>query len=392
MRNVSRVVRGEPLYRPAFSAMTIDLDDIQIARTYLDNRQTWSDDSIVGQYEEAFATWNGSRHAFAFMAGRVALSAVIHALDFQPGDEVILPGYTCVVVPNAFEFAGVKTIYSDIELDTYGLDIGILESKVTPRTKAILLHHLYGLVCRDYEQIIEFARDRRIAVIEDCAHSTGAEYCGKKVGTRGDVAFYSSEQSKVFTTIQGGIAVTDNEKLARRLREYQQRAPSPSDLKTEKLLKSVALNYYLHKHPQRWWRGDIASLRFWDATLVSTTEAEVRGVCPVDYGQRMAAPLAAIGINQLSKIDRYNDERRRNAVRWDKWSESNGYKKPFVLPGSVPIYLRYPVLVEPGKKLNRQWALKELDVELGVWFVSQSIRQIERLMTAKTRLQQSSNA
>ena len=77
-----------------------------------------------------FAKWNGSKYAFAFMGGRVALSSCIYALDLQPGDEVILPGYTCVVVPNAFQFADIKTKFCDIELDTYGLDASLIEEKI----------------------------------------------------------------------------------------------------------------------------------------------------------------------------------------------------------------------------------------------------------------------
>lgn len=157
---------------------------------------------------------------FLSWGGRVALSACIYALDLQPDGEVILPGYTCVVVPNAFSYAGVKTVYSDIELDTYGLDVSQIENKITNKTKAILIQHLYGLVCRDYEAIIDLATHHGLKVIEDCAHCTGAEYKGKKVGNLGDVAFYSSEQSKVFNTIQGGVAVTNNDLLAQRLRVF----------------------------------------------------------------------------------------------------------------------------------------------------------------------------
>src|SRR3989304_4500748 len=131
------------------------------------------------------ARGNVSRHAFAFLGGRVALSACIHALGLAPGDEVILPGYTCVVVPNAFHYAGVRTVYADIELETYGLDAARAEEKITPNTRAILLHHMYGLVCRDYEDILALARRRGIRVIEDCAQSTGAGFGCAKGGDRG---------------------------------------------------------------------------------------------------------------------------------------------------------------------------------------------------------------
>jgi dTDP-4-amino-4,6-dideoxygalactose transaminase len=157
-KNIGKLILGYPLTTPSLGSVTLDHDDLLIAKSQLRNREGWFNPDIVKEYEDAFAIWNGSKHAFAFMGGRVALSACIYALNLKPGDEVILPGYTCVVVPNAFHFAGIKTVYSDIELDTYGLDASLIEEKITSKTKVILLHHLYGIVCRDYEQIIKIAK------------------------------------------------------------------------------------------------------------------------------------------------------------------------------------------------------------------------------------------
>jgi dTDP-4-amino-4,6-dideoxygalactose transaminase len=84
----------------------------------------------------------------------------------------------------------------------------------------------------------------------------------------------------------------------------------------------------------------------------------------------MPAPIAAIGINQLNKIDAYNERRRRIAKRWQTWCETNRYEKPHIIPESIPVFLRYPVLVEPEKKKDRSWAVQGLGVELGVWYVS----------------------
>jgi dTDP-4-amino-4,6-dideoxygalactose transaminase len=84
----------------------------------------------------------------------------------------------------------------------------------------------------------------------------------------------------------------------------------------------------------------------------------------------MPAPLAAIGLNQLKKIDRYNELRRKTAVRWDAWCDRNSYQQPLVISESEPVFLRYPVMVEPEKKKDRSWAIEELGVEPGVWFVS----------------------
>lgn len=370
-KNVVKLALGRPLTTPSLGSMTLDEDDVQLARDWLKRPQDWyGADEVVQQYQTEFARWNGSRYALSFMGGRVALSACIYALGLQQGDEVILPGYTCVVVPNAFHYAGIKTVYSDIELETYGLDVTQVEEKITPRTKAILLHHLYGLVCRDYEAIVSLARKHGLKVIEDCAQSTGADFKGRKTGNLGDVAIYSSEQSKVFNTIQGGLAATSDDNLAARLKEYYDQAPYPDEAWLDKQLYNVILNYYRFKHPQRWWRQDLVNMQYGDKRLISTTREEEQGILPVHYGRKMPRPIAALGLNQLRKIDRYNARRRETAKRWDRWCEENGYKKPLVVEGTVPVYLRYPVLVQPEKKQDRSWALKDLGVWPGVWFVS----------------------
>ena len=370
VNNLLNLLRGYPITTPSLGSMTLDEDDVEIAREWLRDKTRWEENDLVTQYETEFARWNGSKFAFAFMGGRVALSACIYALDLQENDEVILPGYTCVVVPNAFKYAGVKPVYVDIELDTYGPDIKEVKQKITSKTKAILLHHLYGLVCRDYEAILELAKKYNLRVIEDCAHATGAEYKGKKVGNWGDVGFYSSEQSKVFNTIQGGIAVTNDEKIAKKLQEYYDKAPFPKVERIDKQLSNVILNYYQFKHPQRWWRGDVAELLYGRKRLISTTVEEEHGIKPAHYGCRMPPPIAAIAINQLRKIESYNQLRRQTAKQWDQWCEANGYKKPVVIENSTPVFLRYPVMVEDKKKKNISWGYRELGVTVGVWFVS----------------------
>jgi len=368
--NLARLCRGLPVTTPSLGSMTLEKDDVQLARSLLRNPSGWFQEEPVRRYEAEFARWNGSRHAFAFMGGRVALSACIHALGLRAGDEVILPGYTCVVVPNAFDFAGVKPVYADIELQTYGLDVARLKEKITPKTRAILLHHLYGLVCRDYQRILEIARDSGLKIIEDCAHATGAEFQGKKVGNHGDLGFYSSEQSKVWNTIQGGMVVTSDDAVAERIREFQDEAAYPEADRIDRLLHNVLLNHYQFKHPQRWWLGDVAEFLYGAKRLISTTEEEMAGCRPEYYGQKMPAAVAAIGMNQLRKIDRFNMLRRENARKWDRWCEENGYQKPLVIDGSKPVFLRYPVLVEEEKKADLSWAVRSLRVIPGVWFLT----------------------
>lgn len=366
--NLRKLVAGEPVRVAPLGGMTLDRDDVEIARAALRDPERWFDVAPVASYQQGFARWNGSRHAFAFMGGRVALSACLHALALGPGDEVILPGYTCVVVPNALKFAGVTPVYCDIELETYGPDTACVEAAITPRTRAILLHHLYGLVCRDYDEILELARSRGLAVIEDCAHATGAEYRGGRVGNAGTVAFYSSEQTKIFSTIQGGVAVTNDDALAVRMLEYWRACPDPTPQRIESLLRNLIIQYYSYKHPQGWWLGDVMEILHGAPELISTTPDEVRGLRPAEYGCRMASPFALLGSNQVRKLDSYNAKRRETARHWDDWCLEHGYQPARVIQGSTPVYVRYPVMVEPARKRDVAWGRRELGVDIGVWF------------------------
>ncbi|MCP5048317.1 MAG: hypothetical protein GY940_14190 [bacterium] len=369
-KNIIKHLMGRSAMFPHLGSNTMEKEDAGIVKYWLKRRELWNKEEIPKEFGHGFANRNGSTYGYAFMGARVALSACISALELGPGDEVIVPGYTCVVVPNAFRFAGVTVVYADIELDTYGLSVESMAQKITPKTKAVLLHHLYGLVCRDYGAVIKLAREHKLVVIEDCAQATGAEYKGKKVGSRGDVAIYSSEQSKAFTTGQGGIATTSDKTIANKMQRFYDRAPFPTEERVTQLLHTLLYNYYAYAHPRRWFWKDWAEYKYGDQYLVSTTQEEMEGKQPEHYGCKMPAPLAILGIYQMSKLHLYNEQRRANAEKWDRWCDSNGYKKPMVVKGSLPVFLRYPVIVEPEKKSDLNWAIDQLKVRPGLWFQS----------------------
>ncbi len=369
--NLIKWMRGKPLTYWELSSKTFDSEDVVLAKRLMGEKEMWFDEQPVRDFEARFGKWTGSKYAFSFCGGRESLVAIIKALELCPGDEVILPGYTCVVVANAFRAHGIRVNYCDIELDTFGLDADAVREKIAAgRPRAILIHHLYGLVCRDYEKLIDIAKNSNLPIIEDCAQATGALYKGVRVGNLGDVAFYSSEQTKIFSTVKGGVAVTSDDIIGSRLRDVHKEAALPDGQWIERLLITALLNYYQLKHPRRYILGDIHDVMYGHRRIEPYSKEEFLGRCGKNYMRKMPGAVAVLGLNQLRNIDRYNALRRESALKWDVWCERNGYRKPVVIPESVPVYLRYPVMVEPEKKRDISWGYSQLGVSLGRWFVT----------------------
>ena len=354
---------------PILSA-TLEADDAALARHWLTKPAQWHDDGPVREWEQTFAGWLGAQAAFAFLGGRAALYAVVRALDLQPGDAVIVPAFTCQCVVNAFRYHGIELVYADIDPDTYGLDAASVEQALTPACKAIMLQYSFGLISRDLEATLALAKRHNLKIIEDCAHATGASYRGKKLGTFGDIAIFSSERSKIINTIHGGTVVTSDPQLIERMQTVRQEAPLPEPEKIEKLLNTVIHNHYTYAHPQRWLTARWASWRYGQRILPQMFAEEFRGEYCAHYRERMPAPIAALSLNQLRKIDGFHQRRLQAAAHWDQWCDKEGYQKPLVVADSDPAFLRYPVCVPPTMKQDVSWAARRLNVSAGVWFAS----------------------
>lgn len=371
--NLARVAAGRNVVFPTLVSATLEMDDVELARELLaGSPASWRDEAPTRRYEAAFAEKMGVARAFAFASGRESFSACLRAMGVGPGDEVILPAYTCVVIPNAIKFLGAVPVFCDIELESYGLDIDRAREAITPRTKVIVAQHLFGMISRDFDALVNLARERGLGLIEDCAHAAGARWRGRAAGSFGDAAFFSSERSKILNTITGGVAATSDPEIAARLERIASEAPEPSDKALGDQLFNVVLDYYRYNAPGRWWRSDWLGLTRAGRIVVSTTPGEERGEMPEGYGMRMAGAIAAVGLNQLRKLDEFNTRRREAAAAWEPALRKLGLTPPEPVSGSTPVWLRYPILVDPERKRDSRWAERALGVRPGVWFLSKT--------------------
>ncbi len=162
----------------------------------------------VLRFEEAFATYMGTRFALAVTSGTAALDCAVAGLGIGPGDEVIVPAYTWWSDYTCVVHAGALPVFADIGR-TFNLDPADFERKITPRTKAVIAVHLLGGPC-DMDPIMKIAREHKVAVLEDCAQCVGGSYHGKKLGSIGDVGIYSFQINKMITSGEGGAVVSND--------------------------------------------------------------------------------------------------------------------------------------------------------------------------------------
>jgi perosamine synthetase len=174
----------------------------------------------VEEFEDAISRYVGVSDVVAVNSGTSALHLCIRALGISEGDEVLVPSFTFIAVANAVRYERATPVFVDIDPETLNLDPSLLEAAITPRTRAIIVVHTFG-VPADLHRIIEIAKRHNLHVIEDACEAIGAEYDGRKVGAIGDIGVFGFYPNKQITTGEGGAVVTNNPKLASKVRELR---------------------------------------------------------------------------------------------------------------------------------------------------------------------------
>lgn len=322
----------------------------------------------IGAAESALAAVHGSNYRCAtFSSGRVALAAILNALKIGPGDEVVVPGYTCVAVPNPIIYRGAVPIYADINKATLNQSWGTISKTISPRTRAVLVQHTFGIPV-DVEPIVRECRARGIFIVEDCTHAIGATLHGRLVGTFGDAAFFSSEQTKVISTGAGGFSLTSQVHLADAIETFQESCAWPTPAATRRSLAYVA-RLGLFEHP------NLESLHLafhyyfdrigWFSAPV-TTDEEFRSLKPDGFERRMSNAIARVALRQIASLPRNLAHRRRIAAIYDRRLTGLGLSPTQLPKGALPAYVRYPLRV-PRKKELLAFA-RTRNIHLGEWF------------------------
>jgi len=318
-------------------------------------------------YEQAFAASLGIPHAFSFWKGRVALYAILKGLGIKEGDEVILPGYTCVMNVNPVFYLGARPIYVDIEPVTYNISPELIEARITPRTKVIIAQHTYGYPAA-MDEITAIANRHGLVVIEDCCLAQGSRYRGRRVGTIGRAAYFSSQWNKPYTTGLGGIAVTSDDALAGRIAELCAHGRLQPGAKESFLLAAQLAVYRTFVYPRT--TALIANVFRWltkkGLVVGSSSTAEYAPDMAADFFKGMCGVQTRAGQRQLRHLDAGIAHRRQMAQLYADLLARKGWRPPAIPSNTEPALVRYPVRVADKEKALATAAGHF--VELGSWF------------------------
>jgi len=262
----------------------------------------------VEKFENLVSSYNKVKFASACSNGTAALHLALAALDIRQGDEVIIPSFNFIASANATTYLGAKPIFVDIKKDTLCIDPESIKKKINENTKAIIPTHVYGYPC-DMDAINEIAQKYNLVVIEDAAEAFGARYKGKNIGSLSDIGCLSFHFSKIIRTGEGGMCLTDSNKIDEKIKLLR----SQGKIKSEEL------------------KGDDFIEKGYYHELLG-------------FNYRMMDLQAAIGIAQVKKIDDNIKARKEIASLYDQEFEKYDVQTIAKNEDIEPIYWVYPLI------------------------------------------------
>ncbi|MBK6397497.1 MAG: DegT/DnrJ/EryC1/StrS family aminotransferase [Bacteroidetes bacterium] len=185
-----------------------------------------SEGPFIKEFEEKFSAYVNRKHGIAVANGSAALDVAVQALQLSPGDEVIMPAFTIISPAQSVVKAGLIPVLVDSDPETWNMDVSLIENKITSRTKAIIVVHIYGLPV-DMDPVLALCKKHNLLLIEDAAEMHGQTYKGKVCGSFGDISIFSFYPNKHITTGEGGMIVCDSDHLAARCRKLRNLAFEP---------------------------------------------------------------------------------------------------------------------------------------------------------------------
>jgi len=311
-----------------------------------------------------------------FESGRTALYAILMALGIGGGDEILIQAFTCTAAVNPVLWVGARPVYVDVDENTYNMSPDDLRKKINSRSKVLIIQNTFGYPGK-IDELLGIAREHNLIVLEDCAHNLGSEYNGKKIGTFGEASFFSFGRSKVISSVFGGAAFAKNIELAKKIKDIQTGWKYPSVFWiVQQLFHPVymAIAKLLYNFLNI---GKIMVAAGKKLGLISIMvyPIEKQGGRPFFSPSKMPNALAILAINQMKKLEKFNEHRREVAELYENGLnflleqghieippspplEKGGVENRILQKADVkPVFLIYPIQVrdfETRQKLIRE--------------------------------------
>lgn len=346
-------------------APNTEYDDALKALGILLTPWRWGRGSAAQKLETELAKRMPGLRFFTFESGRTALTTLLQAYNIGAGDEVIVQAYTCVAVPDPILWVGATPIYVDCD-ESLTARVEDIERNITPRTKAIIVQHTFGMPA-NIEAIQALAARYSLLFIEDCAHALGATYQGKPLGTFGDASFFSFGRDKVISSVFGGALAVRNPAIQERIAQVQNAMKKPSLLWIAQQLM----------HPPLMWLGKkIYSFGgvgiIWLARTGITSKAvyreEKQGGKPSFIGHQLPNALALLALHQLAKLNRFRAHRTAIADIYRTELATLPVTHQTVTPNADPAYLRYTLWCDKAEPIRAYCTAR--GILLGDWYTT----------------------
>jgi len=264
----------------------------------------------VGKFEQAFAEATGAHHAVVLSSGTAALHAMLHVLDLQPGDEVIVPSLTFAATANAVKYVGARPVFADVDPSTLLMGCEQIAACITPQTRAVIAVDYAGQPC-DYDAIAELARDCKLRVLSDACHSLGATDNGRRVGSLAELTAFSLHPVKAITSAEGGIVTTADAAMAERLRQFRNHG--------------IATDHRLRESQGTWFYEQVE----------------------LGFNYRLSDLQSSLGLSQLRRLPTFVARRRELAQQYDIALRDHAGLRPLAMRDHVEhAYHLYVVQLE----------------------------------------------
>ncbi len=346
-------------------------DDVLLALKELFKPIAWFDFTKTEIFEDKFASYFGKEYkALAINSGRSAEYLILKTLRISYGDEVIVQALTCVAVPNSVLWTGAEPVYADIG-DDFNIDPVDLAKKINQKTKAIIVQNSFGIPA-NYNRIkkVTYKSKNKIYLIEDCALSLGAKYKGRKIGTLGDVSFFSFGRDKVISSVFGGMILCKSEKLYNILKKERDKLEYPSPLWViQQLLHPIIFSLALPVYNFGLGKLSLGKIViFFSQKLLLISKAIYReeefSRKPKIFPAKMPGALSVLALNQFKKLDKFNLHRQKVAGYYFKNISKKGFSLPPRVAGSI--WIRFPIISDKTTDIYERLKIK--GILLGNWY------------------------